>query len=30
MIGYHKEKVLALREIGEKLVGIVKWLKTLD
>jgi hypothetical protein len=27
VIGYHKEKNLALRELGEKLVRIVKWLK---
>jgi len=27
VIGYHKEKHLALRELGEKLVRIVKWLK---
>jgi hypothetical protein len=27
MIGHHKEKDLALRELGEKLVRIVKWLK---
>jgi hypothetical protein len=27
VIGYHKEKDLALKELGEKLVRIVKWLK---
>jgi hypothetical protein len=27
VIGYRKEKDLALRELGEKLVRIVKWLK---
>jgi hypothetical protein len=27
VIGYHKEKGLALRELGEKLVRTVKWLK---
>jgi hypothetical protein len=27
MIGYHKEKDLGLKELGEKLVRIVKWLK---
>jgi hypothetical protein len=27
VIGYHKEKDQALRELGEKLVRIVKWLK---
>jgi hypothetical protein len=27
VIGYHKEKHLALRELGEKLMRIVKWLK---
>jgi hypothetical protein len=27
VVGYHKEKDLALRELVEKLVRIVKWLK---
>jgi hypothetical protein len=27
VIGHHKEKNLTLREIGEKLVRIVRWLK---
>ncbi len=29
VIGYHKEKDLALRELGEKLMRIMKWLKDL-